>query len=321
MAAESVPRRPFRFAAGVGDRVDLARLVDYARRAESLGYATLLLPDHLLDERAPLPALAAVAEATSRLRLGTFVLNSDLHHPALLAHELATLDRLSGGRLEIGLGAGWNAEEYQRAGIPFPSHRIRLERLAEAIQVLKGLFAAGPFTFQGRHYRIAELEGRPKPVQRPHPPFLVGGGGRQALELAARQAQIVGLAPRIPAPYRHDPRSCVPEATAEKVGWVRAAAGERFADLELNTYPALAPVTITGAARTVARDLADRLRARDGVEVGADALLDSPHVFVGTIEQLVEKCVGLRERFGISYIMAAGEMEAFAPVVERLAGR
>jgi probable F420-dependent oxidoreductase len=146
--------------------------------------------------------LAAIANATSRLRIGTFVLNNDLRHPALLAHELATLDRLSGGRLEIGLGAGWNAEEYHQAGIPFEAHRIRLERLAEALLVLKGLFAPGPCNFQGRHYQITELEGRPVPVQRPHPPFLVGGGGRRMLELAARQAQIVGLAPRIPAPYQ-----------------------------------------------------------------------------------------------------------------------
>lgn len=141
------------------------------------------------------------------------------------------------------------------------------------------------------------------------------------LELAARQAQIVGLAARIPAPYRHEPRSCLAEATAEKVAWVREAAGARFAGLELNTYPVLAPVRVTASARAAARDLSDQLRARDGTEVDPDALLDSPHVFFGTIGELVEKCRGLRERFGISYIMAAGEAEAFAPVVERLAGR
>jgi probable F420-dependent oxidoreductase len=316
-----MPPHPFRFAAGLGDRVDLAGLVEYARRVESWGYATLLIPDHLFDRLAPLPALAAVAEATSRLRIGTFVLNNNLRHPAVLAQELATLDRLSGGRLEIGLGAGWNVEEHHQVGLPFETHRVRVERLGEAIQVLKGLFTPGPFSFQGRHYRITELEGLPEPVQRPHPPFLVGGGGRRMLELAARQAQIVGLAARIPAPYRHDPWSCLAEATAEKVAWVREAAGARFADLELNTYPVLAPVRVTTRARAAARTLADRLRERDGAELSVDALLDSPHVFFGTIEQLVEKCLGLRERFGISYIMVAGEAEAFAPVVERLAGR
>jgi probable F420-dependent oxidoreductase len=248
------------------------------------------------------------------------VLNNDFRHPAVLAQEVATLDRLSGGRLEIGLGAGWNAEEYRRAGIPFEPHHIRVERLAEALQVLEGLFAPGPFSFRGHHYRIAELDGRPEAAQRPHPPFLVGGG-RRMLELAARQAQIVGLEPRIPAPFQHNPRSCLAQATAENVTWVREAAGERFADLELNTYPALAPVRVTRAARAAARDLAERLRARAGIELSAEALPDSPHVFFGTVEQLVEKCLGLRERFGISYIMVGSEMEAFAPVVERLAGR
>lgn len=317
----SVPLRPFRFAAGLGAGIDMAGLVDYARRVESWGYATLLLPDHLFERFAPLPALAAVAAATTRLRIGTFMLNVGLRHPAVLAQELATLDRLSGGRLEIGLGAGWNADEHLQAGLPFEAHRVRVERLAEAVEVLKGLFAPGPISFQGRHYHIAELEGRPEPVQRPHPPLLMGGGGRRTLELAGRQAQIVSFAARIPAPFRHDARSCLADATVEKVAWVRQAAGARFADLELNTYPVLAPVRVTTRALAAARTLADQLRERDGIEVGADALLDSPHVFLGTIEQLAEKCIGLRERFGISYVMVGGEAEAFAPVVERLAGR
>jgi probable F420-dependent oxidoreductase len=321
MQTTTHPHRPFRFAAGLGARVDLDSLVTYARRVESWGYSALLLPDHLFERFGLIPALAAVAAATSRLRIGTFVLNNNLRHPAVLAQELATLDRLSGGRLEIGLGAAWNAEEHHQAGLPFEPHRVRVERLDEAIQVLKGLFAPGPFSFRGRHYRIAELDGRPEPVQRPHPPFLIGGGGRPMLELAGRRAQIVGLAARIPAPYRHDPRSCLAEATAEKLGWVREAAGARFADLELNTYPVLAPVRVTTRALGAARTLADQLRARDGIAVDPNALLDSPHVFFGTISQLVEKCVDLRERFGISYIMAAGEAEAFAPVVEHLAGR
>jgi probable F420-dependent oxidoreductase len=320
MAAPTAPR-PFRFAAGLNSRVDAAGLIEYARRVEAGGYSTLLIPDHLFDRLAPLPALAAVAAATSRLRVGTFVLNVTLRHPAVLAQELATLDRLSGGRLEVGLGAGWNRQEHQQAGLPFEDHQVRTERLGEAVQVLKGLFAPGPLRFQGRHYQITEMKGHPEPVQRPHPPFLLGGGGRRMLELAARQAQIVGLAARIPAPFRHDARSCLAEATAEKISWVRAAAGPRFAELELNTYPVLAPVRVTTEALAAAQGLADELRARDGTEIGVEALLDSPHVFFGTVEQLVEKCLALRERFGISYIMVGGEAEAFAPVLERLTGR
>jgi probable F420-dependent oxidoreductase len=301
--------------------VDLAGLLSYARQVESWGYSTLLLPDHLFERLAPLPALAAVAAATSRLRIGTFVLNVTMRHPAVLAQELATLDRLSGGRLEIGLGAGWNAGEHRQAGLPFEPHNGRIERVEEAIRVLKGLFGPEPFSFQGRHFQIVDLAGRPGPAQRPHPPFLVGGGGRRMLELAAREAQIVGLAARIPAPFQHDARSCLAEATAEKVAWVRAAAGARFAGLELNTYPVLAPARVTPDALAAARALADQLRARNGTDLSAEALLDSPHVFFGTVRELVEKCLGLRERFGISYIMAGSQAEAFAPVVERLAGQ
>jgi len=296
-------------------------LVDYARRVESWGYDTLLLPDHLFERFAPVPTLAVVAAATSRIRIGTFVLNTGLRHPAVLAQELATLDRLSDGRLEIGLGSGWNAQEHEQAGLPFGDHRARVDRLSETIRVLKGLFVPGPFSFRGRHYQITGLEGRPAPVQCPHPPLLIGGGGRRMLHLAAREAQIVGLAPRIPAPFRHDPRSCFAEATAEKVAWVREAAGARFADLELCTYPALAPIRITADSRAAAQALAEQFAARDGIEPDADALLDSPHVFFGTVDHLVDKCLGLRERFGISYVMVGGEAEAFAPVVERLAER
>jgi probable F420-dependent oxidoreductase len=313
--------RPFRFAAGLPDRVDLAGLTKYARRVEAWGYSTLLLPDHLFERFAPIPALAAVAAGTSRLRIGTFMLNVSFRHPAVLAKELATLDRLSDGRLEIGLGVGWNAGEHHQAGLPFEPHRLRVERLRETVEILEGLFTPGALTFTGRRFEIADLEGRPAPVQRPHPPLLIGGGGRLMLELAARHAQIVGLAARVPAPFRHDPLSCLAEATAEKIAWVREAAGDRFDDIELNTYPVLAPVRVAANAPAAARTLAHQLRERDGIELSEAALLDSPHVFFGTVEQLVDKCEGLRERFGISYIMAGAEAEAFAPVVERLAGR
>src|SRR5206468_456136 len=162
-------------------------------------YDALLISDHLLDQLAPLPALAAIAQATSRLRLGTFVLNNDLRHPAVLAQELATIDVLSEGRLEIGLGAGWNVPEYEAAGLPFDRHAVRFARMSEALQILKGLFGDAPFTFDGEHYQISQMEGWPKPVQRPHPPILIGGGGRTVLSFAARYAQIVGLAPRLPS--------------------------------------------------------------------------------------------------------------------------
>ena len=151
------------------------------------------------------------------MRLGTFVLNNDLRHPAVLAQELASLDLLSDGRLEIGLGAGWNEPEYTAAGLAFEPHGTRFRRMAESLQILKGLFAEAPLTFAGTHYQIAEMNGLPKPLQKPHPPIMIGGGGQKMLEFAARNAQIVGLAPRLPAGGRADIRSVLADATDEKV--------------------------------------------------------------------------------------------------------
>ena len=313
--------RAFRFAVGAGEATDSRTLADEARLAESLGYSTLLTSDHLLDQLGPIAALSTAAAATSTLRVGTFVLNNDLRHPAVLAQELASLDILSDGRLEIGLGAGWNADEYRAAALPFDRYGVRHERMAESLQVLKGLFADGAFDFAGKHYQIVAMDGRPKPRQRPHPPFLIGGGGRRGLMFAAREAQIVGLAPRLPRPGSPDVLSLTAAATDEKIGWIREAAGARFSEIELNTYGSLGPAQITSDARGAARALADRLRQRYGVDLSEDDLLESPHTFIGTVQALVEKCLMLRERFGITYIFPLAAPAAFAPVVERLAGR
>ena len=309
--------KPFRFYASASGALAAGRVVEVARKAESIGYTGIVLPDHLVDQPAPIAFLTAVAAATTRLRVGTFVLNNDLRHPAVLGQELATLDVLSGGRLDIGIGAGWNRPEYDRIGIAFEPTRRRVERLAESIAVLKGLFGDGPLTFAGTHYRITSHDGRPKPVQKPHPPFLVGGGGRRILELAAREAQIVGFAPRIGAP--DGVRSGLWDGTAEKVAWVRAAAGARFGELDLNTYPSFGRPTVTDDAGGQARALAARLRERWGVELGTEELLRSPHVFIGSIADLTEKFRSLRSELGINSIMV-GDVDSLAPVVERLAG-
>ena len=285
--------------------------------------ALLVIPDHLIEQLAPIPTMATIAAATERLRIGTFVLNNDLRHPAVVAQDLATVDLLSGGRLEIGVGGGWRRPEYDAIGLPFDPVGTRVSRLEEGIAVLKGCFGDGPFSFRGEHYTITDHDGQPKPVQRPHPPLFVGGGGRRTLTLAAREADIVGLAPRlIPGDQRDpraDPRSITVAATAEKIGWVREAAGDRFDQLEFNVYPTVAPISVTDHARAMAREAIDRIRARTGVEVAADELLDSPHIFIGTIDALADKLIGLRERFGISSFML-GEIDELAPLVERLAG-
>lgn len=310
---------PFRFLAEAVEVADGRRLAETARRAESLGYAGLVFTDHLLDQLAPIPAMATVAAATERLRVGTFVLNNDLRHPAVLAQDLATVDVLSGGRLDIGIGAGWNEPEYQAIGVPFEPVGTRVARLTEAVAVLKGAFGGEPFTLRGEHYAVHGLEGRPVPVQRPNPPFLIGGGGRRILSLAGREADVVGLAPRILPSGRSDPRSLTVAATAEKIAWVREAAGKRFDSLELNVYPSVSRIIVTDHARREAASLAGKLRARTGIDISEDELLESPHIFIASVDGFVAKFRELRERLGISSFMV-GNVDELVPVVERLAG-
>ena len=263
--------------------------------------------------------MAVIAAISDRLRIAAFVLNNDLRHPAVLAQDLASLDVLSEGRLVVAIGAGWNRVEYQAIGLPFDPTPMRQARLAEAIAVLKGCFADGPFSFSGEHYTITDYDAHPKPVQKPHPPILIGGGGRKTLTLAAREAQIVGLAPRILPNGAPDPASVTFEATREKIGWVREAAGDRFDELELNAYPSMTPISITTDPLGEAQVVADRLTERSGVPISPEALLDSPHIFINTVDGFVEKFRRMRDELGISSIMvgAVGELDA---VVERLAG-
>jgi len=277
------------------------------------------LSDHLLSQFAPVPALATAAAATEKLRIGTFVFNNDLRHPAVLAQELATLDVLSEGRLEIGLGAGWNRPEYDQSGIRMDPVGTRIGRMEETLTVLKGLFAEGPFSFQGSHYTITAMEGGPKPIQKPHPPFLIGGGGRRVLGIGAREAQIVGLAPRTGAAGGADIASATLPATEEKIAWIREAAGDRLSQLEINTYPGLGRPLITDDDRPVLEKLASRLVSHYGFELSVEELRESPHVFIGTIDYLVDKFRHLRATLGINSIMV-GPIDVLAPVVERLAG-
>lgn len=311
--------RPFRFLADARMVASARQLAETARRAEAVGIDTLVVPDHLMEQLSPVPAMATIAAVSERLRIGAFVLNNNLRHPAVVAQDLASLDVLSDGRLDVAIGAGWNRREYQAIGLAFDVTPVRQARLAEAVTVLKGCFGDGAFSFRGEHYSITDCDARPKPVQRPHPPFLIGGGGRRTLALAAREANVVGLAPRVLRSGVGDPASATLAATVEKIRWVREAAGERFGELELNIYPSMASVTVTDHPLREARALADRLTSRTGVPIAAEELLDSPHIFINTIEGFVEKFTRLRDELGISSIMV-GEVDDLAPVVERLAG-
>jgi probable F420-dependent oxidoreductase len=312
--------RPFRFLTDTSDQLDGPALAVFARRAESLGYSTLMMPDHLVAQYAPIPLLTAAAMATETLRVGTFVFNNNLRHPAVLAQDLATLDRLSGGRLELGIGAGWNKPEHEAIGIPFEPVGTRIAKLAEALAVLKGCFGDEKFSFAGEHYTITDYDAPPKPVQRPHPPIFIGGGGKRLLTLAGREAQIVGLTKDAQGAPTLDTPSITLAATEEKIGWVRAAAGERFDEIELNTYPTGGPMVLTNDAKAEAARRADKLRERTGVDLTVEEILESPHVFIGSVKELTRKVVELRERLGISSFLF-DDMEAFAPIVEELAGR
>jgi probable F420-dependent oxidoreductase len=311
--------RPFRFLAGATEPVSAREFAERVRRAEAYGFDTLVFPDHLVEQLAPVPAMAMVATLSDRLRVAPFVLNNDLRHPAVLGHDLATLDLLSDGRLDVAIGAGWNRPEYEAIGISYDRPATRIDRLEEGIAVLKGYFGDAPFSFAGEHYTISELDGHPKPVQRPHPPFMIGGGGRRVLELAAREAQIVGLAPRAGREGRGDSASITWEATVEKVGWVRQAAGDRFTQLELNVYPSRVEPRITDDARAALRVAADEIGARLGERPDEADLRDSPHIWIGSLEELTAKALRLRAELGVSSLML-GEVDELAPLVERLSG-
>jgi probable F420-dependent oxidoreductase len=314
--------RPFRFGV-LGERIRSGEeLLATARRAEALGYATLLLRDHFVPEPfghqlAPMVALTAAAGATRTLRVGTLVLDNDYRHPVLLAKEAATLDLLSGGRFELGIGAGWLREEYRRAGMPFDAPGVRVGRLEESLKVLKGLLAGGPLEFAGAHHTVAGLEGFPPPAQRPRPPILVGAGSRRMLGIAGREADIVGILPRaLPDGTISEALSeRAPAAVAEKVGWVREAAGDRFDRVELSM---VATVRVAGEPVLAAA----RLAAEEGWGGAAERVLEMPSVFLGPVERIVDQLHARRERYGFSYhVVPDGAMEAVAPVVERLAGR
>src|SRR6202142_1311665 len=249
--------RRFRFGVACSKGRSRKEFTELARKTEALGFSTLFVPDHFVEhDLAPTVALAHAAAVTDQLRIGTFVLGNDYKHPVVCAREMASLDLLSDGRLELGIGAGWMTADYEHAGIPLDRPGVRIARLAEAITIIKGLFAPGPFSFDGEHYHVTELDGMPKPVQQPVP-FFVGGGAPKILALAAREVQIVGINANLRSGDGTSPdaaRSMTPEATDEKVGWVRDAAGDRFDDLELQALVGF--VYVTDAAQRILEGIA-----------------------------------------------------------------
>ena len=308
--------KPFRFGVSVRHAQSRAAWIEKARRVEALGYATLTVPDHLTDLIAPMPALISAAEATKTLRIGTNVLNNDLRHPVLVAREAAAVDLLTDGRLELGLGAGSIKSEYDEVGFSFDPGETRVERLAESVTIIKHLLNGEQVTFAGRHYRVSGHTIVPTPVQKPHPPILIGGNGRRLLALAAREADIVGfsgLTFRMGGAAPPDLSGWRVAGVDARVQLVREAAGDaRYARLELNAL--VQRIVVTNDRRQVAEELASRW-----TQLSPDEILQTPYVLIGTIGQMVEDLLAYRDRWGISYyVVHEPYMDAFAPVVARL---
>ncbi len=286
-----------------------------ARHIEALGYSTLFMPDHFIDTRlAPMVALAIAAEATTTLRVGALVFDNDYKHPAILAKEMATIDLLSEGRAELGIGAGWMKVDYDALGLVYDSPGVRIARLEEALAVIKGCWADGPFSFSGTHYTITDYDSIPKPLQQPLP-ILIGGGGRKVLTLAGREGDIIGINPNLRAGELSSDQAAdtVAEQTERKIGWIKEGAGDRFDDIELQIRYFFAAVTDDRRALAEA--------AAPAFGITADEALGSGVALLGTIDEICDTLVERRERWGVSYIVIGDDIaDAFAPVVARLAG-
>jgi probable F420-dependent oxidoreductase len=307
--------RPFRFGAQVADNKPGKAWADLGRRLEDGGYSTLFVPDHFDDQVAPLPAMTWVAAATSELRVGSLVFDNDFKHPVVLAKEAATLDVLSDGRLELGVGAGWMHTDYETSGIAFDPAGVRIDKLEESVAIIKGLMTGEPFSFDGTHYTIDKLSGTPRPVQQPHPPILIGAGAKRMLSFAAREADIISVNFDLSA-GAVGPDVVVTgtaDLTSGKIDLIRSAAGARFDEIELS-------VTVFMAALHENREqLAEMVAGSFGQP--PELVLESPHFLAGTEEQIIDQLQERRERFGFSYVVfAGGSHEAMLPIVGKLAG-
>ncbi len=308
-------KRAFRFGVQTSSAPTGEAWAAKARRIEELGFSTLFIPDHFGDQLSPVPAMMAAADATTTLRVGGLVLDNDYRHPVMHAKEMATLDVLSGGRAEIGLGAGWMKTDYDASGIAYDRAGVRIDRMIEGLAILKQAFADGAFSHTGNHYTITEYDALPKPVQKPHPPILIGGGGKRVLSIAAREADIVGVNFNLDpgAVNREVMKTGDAASTDEKMGWIRDAAGDRWDDIELNVTVFVAIVTDDQ------EKMAERIAPGFGM-APAD-VLKSPHALIGSVDQMAEALQERRERYGFSYIAISGDgFEALAPLVAKLAG-
>ena len=304
--------RAFRFAVSVNRPRPKSEWLNFASRVERLGYDSLVMPDHFGPRFAIAPALALAAHATSRLRVGSFVYDNDFRHPALLAQEVATIDSLTEGRFDFGIGAGWLKREYDATGIAFDKGRVRVERLSEALVIIKQLLRGEPVSYHGQHYNLQESTAGFKPVQQPHPPLLIGGGGRRLLKLAVEHANVISVMPQSRADGSGLLDTDASEsAFTEKISWIKAEAGDRFARLELNTL--VQEVRVTNDVPTEAKRIASEW------ELPVEDLLASPLLLIGSVEGIASTLERRRDSLGISSITVfEKDHERFSDVIAHL---
>ncbi len=304
---------PFRFGIQLSNAPTGAAWREAARRAEALGYSTLFMPDHFGEGWTPTVPLTVAAEVTTTLKVGALVYDNDYRHPLVLAREIAAMDMLFPGRIEFGLGAGWMTTDYVESGIALDSPKIRVERMAEALEVITKLWADEKVTFTGEHYQLNEARCFPRPTTPGGPQIIIGGGGPKVLRTAAKYASIVGVNPELSSGTAgvEAAKTAVATRYDERISWIKEAAGDRFASIELQILCQIEQVV----------DNRDEVYAGVAPLFGLspDEAKQMPIVLVGTVDEICDDLIERRERFGFSYIVVH-DLEAFAPVVARLAG-
>jgi probable F420-dependent oxidoreductase len=320
--SNSTPK-PFRFGV-VGGGATAEDFAQCALSAERLGYSVFLSPDHLdlggshFASLSAIPALGYAAAVTTDIRLGTSVINHDLHHPAVLAREVASLDVLSNGRFELGLGAGWAEYEYDWAGIKFDEPKLRVSRFEEYVRVVKSILTSEVASFEGEYFKVDSMPGIPRPLQTPGPPILIGGTGKRMISTAVREADIVGV-------NLNAVIAGTAERMDERIGWIRERAGDDLDRLEINNIVGMLVVDDGDRDEVLAREL-ESLKEQ-GLEfltagMSPEQVLEAPISLIGSVDQLTAEIEEWRRRWGISYIIVTHPtMEQFAPVVQRLTGR
>ncbi len=305
--------RKIRFSTQSGGQPTGEEWLARAKRLEAIGYETLSMPDHMVGGAwSNMPALGAAAAVTTRLRLGNLVLDNDFRNPVVLAREFATLDVISNGRVEIGLGAGWFDRDYQSTGIPFDRGRVRVARLAEAVTLMKRLLTEDEVSFEGTYYRTTKSECRPKTVQQPRPPILIAAGGPQILELAGHEAEIVAIIPPGAGVKPPAPDDVTVTGVRRQIEIVRQAAGSRFEEIELSCF---LDVVLTDEREQTIAEMAEKAKV-DPAVIGS-----SVYRGIGTLDQVREHVTRVRRETGITYFCLRGpHAEELAPVVKDLSG-